>query len=91
MLEPAVMTEKEKKIIQTFGKIIPKLTENQKNYLLGLGKRMDIAKSELIGKVQRWQRYHQMKTKVYHGNRRQNISSVNFGDLAAEQPREKKG
>ena len=45
MAEPAVMTEKEKKIMQTFGKVIPKLTEPQKNYLLGLGEGMDIAKS----------------------------------------------
>ncbi len=45
MAEPAVMTEKEKKIMYTFGKVIPKLTENQKNYLLGLGEGMDIAKS----------------------------------------------
>lgn len=44
MTQPTVMTEKEKKIMQTFGKVIPKLTENQKNYLLGLGEGMDIAK-----------------------------------------------
>lgn len=45
MAEPAVMTEKEKKIMQTFGKVIPKLNESQKNYLLGLGEGLDIAKS----------------------------------------------
>lgn len=46
MAEQPVMTEQEKKIMQTFGKVIPKLTESQKNYLLGLGEGMDIAKSE---------------------------------------------
>ncbi len=45
MAESAVMTEQEKKIMQTFGKAIPRLTENQKNYLLGLGEGMCIARS----------------------------------------------
>lgn len=31
------MLEKEKKIIETFSQIIPKLSESDKSYLLGLG------------------------------------------------------
>lgn len=34
------MQEKEKQIMQTFGEIIPKLSENNKAYLLGLGEGM---------------------------------------------------
>ena len=31
------MSEKEKQILETFGKLIPKLAESDKSYLLGLG------------------------------------------------------
>lgn len=36
------MTEKEKKIFETFGQLIPKLSESDKSYLLGLGEGMAI-------------------------------------------------
>lgn len=36
------MTEKEAKIFQTFAKVIPELSENDKSYLLGLGEGMAI-------------------------------------------------
>ena len=36
------MSEKEKKILETFGRIIPKLSESDKSYLLGLGEGMAI-------------------------------------------------
>lgn len=36
------MSEKEKQIIETFALIIPKLSENDKSYLLGLGEGMAI-------------------------------------------------
>lgn len=36
------MSEKEKKILETFGQIIPKLSESDKSYLLGLGEGMAI-------------------------------------------------
>ena len=37
------MSEKEKQILETFGELIPKLSESNKNYLLGLGEGMAIA------------------------------------------------
>lgn len=37
------MSEKEKQILETFGKLIPKLAESDKSYLLGLGEGMAIA------------------------------------------------
>lgn len=43
--EENIMTDKERKIMQTFGKVIPKLTEPQKDYLLAIGEGMNIAKS----------------------------------------------
>lgn len=36
------MSEKEKKIIETFCQIVPKLSDSSKNYLLGLGEGMSI-------------------------------------------------
>lgn len=36
------MSEKEQKIMETFGKVIPKLSESDKSYLLGLGEGMSI-------------------------------------------------
>ncbi len=36
------MSEKEKRIIETFALIIPKLSENSKNYLLGFGEGMAV-------------------------------------------------
>ena len=36
------MSEKEKQILETFGKLIPKLAESDKSYLLGLGEGMAI-------------------------------------------------
>lgn len=36
------MSEKEIKIIETLGKIIPNLSESEKSYLLGLGEGMAI-------------------------------------------------
>ena len=36
------MTETEKKILQTFARVIPKLTESQKNRILGIGEGMEI-------------------------------------------------
>lgn len=36
------MSEKEKKILETLGQIIPKLSESDKSYLLGLGEGMAI-------------------------------------------------
>ena len=36
------MTEKEKQILKTFALIIPRLSENDKSYLLGLGEGMAI-------------------------------------------------
>lgn len=36
------MSEKEKQIIKTFAVIIPKLSESDKSYLLGLGEGMAI-------------------------------------------------
>lgn len=36
------MSEREKQIIRTFALIIPKLSENDKSYLLGLGEGMAI-------------------------------------------------
>lgn len=36
------MSEKEKKILTTFAKLLPKLPENDKSYLLGLGEGMAI-------------------------------------------------
>ena len=39
------MTDKEKQILDTFGKIIPKLSESNKKYLLGLGEGMVIAQN----------------------------------------------
>ena len=34
------MSEKEKQILETFGRILPKLPESDKSYLLGLGEGM---------------------------------------------------
>ena len=42
----SVMTEKEKKIFETFGEVIPKLSESDKSYLLGLGEGMAIAQAQ---------------------------------------------
>lgn len=36
------MTEKERKIFETFAKVIPELSESDKSYLLGLGEGMSI-------------------------------------------------
>lgn len=36
------MSEKEKKVLDTFAQIMPKLSENDKSYLLGLGEGMAI-------------------------------------------------
>lgn len=36
------MLEEEKQIMKIFGKIIPKLSETKKNYLLGLGEGMAV-------------------------------------------------
>lgn len=33
----AIMTDREKQILETFADIIPKLSNDDKNYLLGLG------------------------------------------------------
>ena len=41
-----VMTDTERKIMQTFGEVIPKLTEGEKNYLLGLGEGMRVSISK---------------------------------------------
>lgn len=41
-----VMTDKERKIMRTFGEVIPKLTEGEKNYLLGLGEGMRVSISK---------------------------------------------
>ena len=40
--EVAFMSEREKQIIETFALIIPKLSESDKSYLLGLGEGMAI-------------------------------------------------
>ena len=40
--EVAFMSEKETKILKTFALIIPKLSESDKSYLLGLGEGMAI-------------------------------------------------
>ena len=40
------MSEKEKQIIKTFASIIPKLSESDKSYLLGLGEGMAIKVEE---------------------------------------------
>lgn len=42
------MTDSEKKIIETFAFIIPRLSENDKSYLLGLGEGMAIKVGEEI-------------------------------------------
>ena len=36
------MSDKEKKIVETFGKVIPKLSENKKEYLLGVADGMAV-------------------------------------------------
>ena len=41
------MTEKEKKIFETFGQVIPKLSESDKSYLLGLGEGMAIKTAQV--------------------------------------------
>ena len=41
-----VMTDKERKIMRTFGEVIPKLTEGEKDYLLGLGEGMRVSISK---------------------------------------------
>lgn len=37
------MNEKEKRILETFAKVIPEASEEQKNYLLGVGEGMILA------------------------------------------------
>lgn len=44
------MSEKEKQIMETFALIIPKLSESDKSYLLGLGEGMAIKVEERQGK-----------------------------------------
>ena len=39
------MSEKEEKIFETFGKVIPTLSESEKSYLLGLGEGMVAVKA----------------------------------------------
>lgn len=39
------MSEKDKRIMETFGKVIPQLSEAKKEYLLGLGDGMALAKT----------------------------------------------
>ena len=46
------MSEKEKKIIETFCQLIPKLSDSSKNYLLGLGEGMSIKVEKVIGKTE---------------------------------------
>ena len=46
------MSEKEKKIIQTFAKLIPKLSTNDKSYLLGLGEGMALKLEKQENKVE---------------------------------------
>lgn len=41
-----IVSEKEKKIFETFGEVIPKLSESDKSYLLGLGEGMAIAQAQ---------------------------------------------
>lgn len=36
------MSDKEKKIVEAFGKVIPKLSENKKEYLLGVADGMAV-------------------------------------------------
>lgn len=36
------MTEKEEKIFQTFAEVIPKLSDSDKSYLLGLGEGISV-------------------------------------------------
>ena len=43
------MSEKEKKIIETFCQIVPKLSDSSKNYLLGLGEGMSIKVERVTG------------------------------------------
>lgn len=38
------MSEKEKKILETFARVIPEASEEQKNYLLGVGEGMILAR-----------------------------------------------
>nr|DAG66617.1 MAG TPA: hypothetical protein [Caudoviricetes sp.] len=40
------MSEKEKQIIETFSNVMPKLSEKDKSYLLGLGEGMAIKAAE---------------------------------------------
>jgi hypothetical protein len=40
------MSEKEKEIMETFGKLIPNMSESEKSYLLGLGEGMAIKVGE---------------------------------------------
>ena len=42
MMETAVMTEREKRIMENFSRIIPKLSENDKCFLLGMGEGMTV-------------------------------------------------
>lgn len=41
-----VMTDKEEKILKTFAIVLPKLSESDKSYLLGLGEGMVIRVNE---------------------------------------------
>ena len=45
------MSEKEEKIFETFGKVIPTLSESEKSYLLGLGEGMVAVKAGLGKRV----------------------------------------
>ena len=46
------MSEKEKKIMQTFARLIPKLSASDKSYLLGLGEGMAIKLEKQENKVE---------------------------------------
>ena len=46
ILDVAVMTDKEEKILKTFAIVLPKLSESDKSYLLGLGEGMVIRVNE---------------------------------------------
>ena len=46
------MSEKEKKIMQTFARLIPKLSTSDKSYLLGLGEGMALKLEKQENKVE---------------------------------------
>ena len=62
------MQEREKKILENFAEIIPKLSEADKSYLLGLGEGMlikiEMPKKELTTKVKTAQERNKGKTLV---------------------------